>query len=206
MTQGAAGALPPSGVPAAPEEVRSSFVRNARWSTGVFAGLWAATNALIVAAGVGEDSLPGFALGADAETMLGSPLYQALGSGMILAGFASWMLLSQWMCSVAYVRRSEGVRVPSNAWIWWMWLIPIANLVSPVKTVHRLARGSVSSGLLVAWWLPFLVAIGDIEPNPVSDRVAYAVDAVAIVVSWFALDRITRQIASAPIGDAQVAS
>ncbi|WP_062200521.1 hypothetical protein [Demequina salsinemoris] len=198
MTMDAAGAMPPGDSPVAPDTLRSSYVRNARWSTGVFTGLWVVTSALAIAAEPGDESLPGFSVSADVGTTLGSPLLQALGSAMLLAGVVSWMLLSQWMCSVAYVRRSEGLRVPSNAWIWWMWIVPIANLFSPAKTMKHLAHGSVSTTLLMTWWLPFLVAIGDIEPSLVSERVGYAVDAGAIVIAWFALDRIIRQVASAP--------
>ncbi len=159
--------------------------RNARVSSALLALTWAAFN---IAYASSSDA-PGPA--ATAGT--------ALGLALVFTSLTSWMLLGEWMCRVADIRRRQGVSVPGRGWIWLSWLIPIVDLFSPAKTMRRLAHGSVSTGLLLTWWLPWLLAtslvyVRDSAGDPVSPAIT---SAVAIVVSWFALARIIRQVSSA---------
>ncbi|WNM24213.1 hypothetical protein [Demequina capsici] len=157
--------------------------RNALWSTGVHAAAWTTFNVAYAVTGEPPSTASG----------------GMLGIVMVLTGFASWMLLSEWMCGIAYVRRSQGLTMPSNAWIYFSWWIPVAELFSPARTMRRLGQGAVSTWLLLAWWLPWLLATGlvtarDSAADPTQPAL---VAATAIVVSWLALQRIIRRVSTA---------
>ncbi len=159
--------------------------RNARISTALHAAAWVGFNVT-------------YASGGDAPGPMMTAA-NALGIALVFTGIASWMLLSEWMCSVASVRSGQGVDVPGRGWIWLSWLIPIADLFSPAKTMRRLAQGAVSTRLLLAWWLPWLVAtlLVYARDDAVDPAEPALVSAAAIVVSWFALTRIIDQVSSA---------
>ncbi len=152
-----------------------SSSRGVIWTTGIFAGAWAAANLYYVLTG---------------EPVADTPYLPGL-----VAGVISWIVLSQWTCRVADARRREGLALPRNAWIWFAWFIPIANLFSPAKTLWKLGRDRLSMSLLLVWWLPWLVANQPtFRLDTGGDPGWLMLETIAIVVSWLALLTIIRRI------------
>ncbi|WP_062200517.1 hypothetical protein [Demequina salsinemoris] len=180
-----AAAIADAGGEAVDNAIVARGSRNALVSTGLHAAAWACFNVTYVLSGNGTGAMLTAA--------------NALGVAMVFTGIASWMLLSEWMSSVASVRSGQGMEVPGRGWIWFSWLIPIVDLFSPAKTMSRLAQGSISRSLLLAWWLPWLLATVLVyaRDDALDPTEPALISAAAIVVSWFALQRIIRQVASA---------
>ncbi|MDN4471377.1 hypothetical protein [Demequina zhanjiangensis] len=177
MTMGDDAARKQPGTPvAAPVRQRAEKGTLAIWATAAYAFLWAGTNGYYLIAGQRPSDNP-YLLS-------------------MVAGVVSWIALSEWTCRVAEARRERGTRLPSNAWIWFAWLIPVVSLFSPAKTISKLELlRPVRIGLLLAWWLPWLVANQlSFRGHAEHDASTLVVETIAIVVSWLALQAIIRRI------------
>lgn len=80
----------------------------------------------------------------------------ALSGLQSLIAIASFVFLALWMMRIrtnlAAVGRPAG---GPPAVEWWGWFVPLANFVLPYLGMRAISRRSVSTGLLLGWWLPF---------------------------------------------------
>lgn len=145
-----------------------------------------------------------------AQRSITEPAWGLLGVPVLLlwvaAGVFSYVSLSLWMMRIRELRQSRGLAVPATWRIWAGWFIPILSLFVPYQAMKELKeglRGSPSSGVLTAWWMPWLLSL-------FLDRVAYsqgavgaglpglaAITTVMVAVSTFALVRTIRGITTA---------
>jgi|GEM_PF-759150 len=159
-----AGAQPPAaayGVPGSP------VVPPVEKPTGV------ATGFLAVTAGYGLVAL-GLAAFAqsDAESIReifesGDLTTGTTGPGQTVLSFLSFPLLvasyvfyGMWMSRMRRNRQERGLRTGLGAVEWWGWFVPIASVVLVPMGARRVGGPNVSLGVLLGWWLGWVVAQG----------------------------------------------
>lgn len=136
--------------------------------------------------------------------------------GLLLypAALASYIFLALWMHKIRGNLTAIG-KAPGGvpAVEWWGWFVPLANYILPVLGMRAITRPSVNVGLLVAWWTSFCVfwlsmvyatvvafSLFDFDTGRFAGDIdslnslmpAYAIQVVAIAVSWIFLTLIIR--------------
>ncbi len=113
----------------------------------------------------------------------GTPSFNAGMMLTLLGGPLSFVALAMWMSRIRANLAATGVRTGGpRAVEWWGWFVPLANYVLPYLGMRAIARRSVSTALLLAWWIPFALW--------------WALWGLSQVVSFSAIDLATGQLAN----------
>ncbi|MFP5361056.1 MAG: hypothetical protein ACLGHM_11245, partial [Actinomycetes bacterium] len=79
-------------------------------------------------------------------TLLGTPLL-----------IASFVIYGLWMTRMRRNREAMGIKPGLGGVEWWGWFVPAAGLVLVPMGARRVSGRSVSLGLLLGWWLTFVL-------------------------------------------------